>query len=94
MKKALLIQIVFLCVFQGYPQTAPNEDVFSVDLGAIHLLPEQERKISAVFEVMDAVEKTGRGYRQNQQAGRYFVKKNIKIPCMVQSKLLSLRRNN
>jgi len=57
MKKALLILIGFLFVFQGYAQTMPDDDTFTIGLGT--LTEDQQRKINAAFELMDAVEKAG-----------------------------------
>ncbi|MDR0231213.1 MAG: hypothetical protein LBI82_03745 [Dysgonamonadaceae bacterium] len=60
MKNTLLFLLLFLCVFCGYAQTPLNDDAVTIDLGTANLSPEQERKMNAAFEVMDAVEKAGR----------------------------------
>jgi len=58
MKKVLLILIGFLCMVKGYAQENPSDDVPTIDLGTA-MSPEQEKKMNAAFEVLDAVEKAG-----------------------------------
>ena len=59
MKKTLSILILFLPIIQGYAQTPPNDDAAAINLGAIKLTPDQEKKMNAAFVLMDAVEKAG-----------------------------------
>jgi len=60
MKKVLFIILIgFLYTIQGYAQTNPSNDTLTVNLGAINLTPEQQKKLDAACAVADAVEKAG-----------------------------------
>ena len=60
MKKILFILIGFLHAIQGYPQANPNDDAYTIDLGAIdNWSLDTEKKMNAAFEVADAVVQAG-----------------------------------